>query len=373
MRVLVVLTQPPLPEGGAPGRTAIGLLRGLEAHGVDVHALAARQHFSLPGEPAADLPVEVLHVAPPPGGARGRLERLRRPRGEIARPEFLDRVRELALDADVVHLEETEAAWCDEGLANPSVVHVHYLVRRDRPLGAPWTKQFRDVLEYSLGERAAMRRHDHLVASSPLVAAALRGAAPRAEVVYAPLSLDPGLYPLAPLDGPPVAGLIGTAAWPPTAAAMRRLVATVWPRVRSLAPDATLLVAGRDSERLGLAAEPGVDVLGSVPSSRDFFGRLSVLLYPIERGSGMKVKVLEAIASGVPVVTTSAGAEGIEPTDGVVVEDTWERFARVGAELLRDSSARRARGAAARAAFDHSYAPQPATAPLVELYERLSA
>lgn len=372
MRVLVVLTQPPLPEGGAPGRTAIGLLRGLAGHGIDVQALAAKQHFAIPGEPPADLPVEVLPVLPPPHGLGQRLDRMRRPRGEIARPEFLERVHELAGGADVVHLEETETAWCDQGLELPSIVHIHYLVRQDRSFGPPWRKQFRDVVEFSLGERAAIRRHRYLVASSPLVAKALRSAAPHAEVVHAPLSLDPALYPMARLDGPPVAGLIGTAAWPPTAAAMRLLVSTVWPLVRSLVPEATLLVAGRGTESLDLVRTSGVELLGTLPSSRTFFQQISVLLNPMHRGSGMKVKVLEALASGVPVVTTLVGAEGIEAGDGVVVvEADWERFAKEAADVLRDPQARRQRGAAARAAFERRYAPAPATAPLVELYQRV--
>jgi glycosyltransferase involved in cell wall biosynthesis len=373
MRVLVVLTQPPLPEGGAPGRTAIGLLRGLAGHGVDVTAVAARQHFALSGDPVPGLPVEVVPVAPPPGGLRSRLQRVRRPRGELAQPEFLTRVRELAAQADIIHLEETETAWCDEGISLPSLVHIHYLVRRDRAFGPPWRKQFRDVMEFALGERAAIRRHNYLVASSPLVAEALRAAAPRAEVVRMPLSLDPALYPTAHLDGPPTAGLIGTAIWPPTAAAMRRLLETVWPRVRRLVPEATLAIAGRGSERLGLPPAQGVEVLGGLSSSREFFQRLSVLLFPIERGSGMKVKVLEAMASGVPVVTTPAGAEGIEPGNGVVIARDWERFSRAAAEVLRDPGARRQRGSEARATFERKYAPEPATRSLVDLYERMVA
>jgi hypothetical protein len=64
MKVLVILSQPPLPEGGAPGRCAIGLLRGLAAHGIEVRALAARQHFAIPGEVPPDLPVEEIEVLP---------------------------------------------------------------------------------------------------------------------------------------------------------------------------------------------------------------------------------------------------------------------------------------------------------------------
>ena len=179
----------------------------------------------------------------PLGPWAARLGRVRRPLGELA-GAFAERVREAAAGAALVHLEETETAWCDDGLELPSLVHLHYLARRDRDLGAPWSRQFRQVLDASRLERAAIRRHRHLVASSPLVADALRAAAPQAEIVRAPLSLDPDLYSPAPLDGPPTAGLIGTADWPPTADAIRTLVEDVWPRVELEAPDARLLDRG---------------------------------------------------------------------------------------------------------------------------------
>jgi glycosyltransferase involved in cell wall biosynthesis len=362
VRVLVVLTQPPLPEGSAPGKTALGLLRGLLEHGVEVRALAARRTFTLPGEGPADLPVEVVDVAPP-GAVEARLGRIRRPLGELA-GEFAARVREAARGADLLHLEETETVWCGEGVALPSLVHIHYLARSDRPFGAPWGKQFREVLDATRAERAARRRHRYLVASSPLVADALRRGASQTEVVLAPLSLDPSLYRQAPLDGPAVAGLIGTASWPPTAGAIRALLEDVWPLVRDEVPEAELRIAGRGTERLGFE--------GEVDSARDFFQQLSVLLFPLPRGSGMKVKVLEAMASGVPVVTTPAGAEGITPSDGVVVHTDPKVLASEAAELLRDDRARRERGIAARATFEERYSPGPATEPLVELYRRLT-
>jgi glycosyltransferase involved in cell wall biosynthesis len=356
VRALIVLTQPPLPEGGAPGRTAIGLLRGLMSHGVEVQAIAARRGFSVPGEVPADLPVEIVDVEPP-GPVRARLQRVTRPLGELT-GSFAQHVRAAAANADLVHLEETETVWCDEGIDKPSLVHLHYLARLDRGFGSPWSKQFREVLDATRAERAAVRRHRYVVASSPLVASKLRR-----EVVVAPLSLDPALYRPAPLDGPPTAGLIGTAAWPPTAAALRVLLDDVWPRVR--APETELVIAGRGTERFG--------GIGEVDSARELFQRFSLLLFPLPRGSGMKVKTLEAMASGVPVVTTPAGAEGIEPSDGVIVETDPDRLAAAARELLTDQAARRERGAAARADFERKYSPGPATEPLVELYERMLA
>jgi glycosyltransferase involved in cell wall biosynthesis len=83
------------------------------------------------------------------------------------------------------------------------------------------------------------------------------------------------------------------------------------------------------------------------------------------------VKTLEAMASGVPVVTTPAGAEGIAPSDGVIVETEPDRLAAAARELLMDGAARSERGAAGRADFERHYSPGPATAPLIDVYERM--
>jgi glycosyltransferase involved in cell wall biosynthesis len=131
-------------------------------------------------------------------------------------------------------------------------------------------------------------------------------------------------------------------------------------------------VAGRGVEHLGLPPAGGVEVVGTVGSAVEFLHGLSVLVFPLDRGSGMKVKVLESIAVGLPVVTTPAGAEGVDAGAGIAVHSSDEELAGAAAELLADPAVRRERGAAARTAFERSYAPAPATAPLVELYSRMA-
>ena len=211
--------------------------------------------------------------------------------------------------ADVLHLEEVETAWLSEDIGVPSLLRLQYFVRWDRDVGPPWTRRFRHAIEFELAERAAIRRHDTFIPASPRVADEIRRRRPDATVRLVPLCLDPDDYPPAPLDGPPRAGIIGTAGWPITAAAMRQLVDDLWPRVLRLAPDASLVVAGRGTRELGLQGR-NVEVLGEVPSAVAFLRGLSVLLYPIMRGSGVKVKTLESVACGLPVVDDAAGCRG---------------------------------------------------------------
>jgi glycosyltransferase involved in cell wall biosynthesis len=373
VRVLVVTSTPPLAEGAPGGRCALGLLRGLVEHGVAVQALSPRRPFDPPGAVAPDLALEEVELGSPDRGFGARqVERLRRPMGELTAPSFVDRIRDLAASADIVHLEEVEAAATGTASA-PTVAHLHYRARLDTAVAPLWRAGARAAAERALAERRAIRRHRYLLANSPKVADTLRRDGSHAEVLVVPLTLDPSLYVLAEHAGPPVAGIIGTATWPPTAAAIERLVARVWPLVRRACPDARLRIAGRGTETLDVEGEAGVEVVGPVESSAAFLRELSCLIYPAPRGSGMKVKVLESLASGVPVLTTVHGAEGLPPSPAVVVSERDDELAAATATLLRDPVARREVGAEARGLFDARFAPGPATEPLLDLYQRMSS
>ena len=374
LRVLVVLPFPPLVEGGAASRCALGMLRGLMAHGVDLHVLAANLRHDLDDMPPDDLPIEVVRT-PHPSRRRTRWLRFTQPHAVLATTPFAPLVRERARDADVVHFVELAGASLIPLVDRPAVAQIHCLTRRDRDIRPPWTAEGRTGLELLRAERRVFRQASWLLVNSREVAAPLAAMAPHARVAVAPLPLDPTAYtPRATLEAP-VAGLIGTAEWPPTANAVERLLRGVWPRVLERRPDARLLLAGFGMEREafpGVPDLPGVEWRGRVDSATDFLRELSVLLYPLGRGSGAKIKVLEAIALGVPVVTTPDGAEGIGGPDGLVVDTDDGALAAATAALLDDPVARAVAGAAAHETFMEHHAPLPASAPVLALYEQMA-
>jgi len=379
LRVLVVLPFPPLVEGGAASRCAIGMLRGLAGHGVELQVLAAHLRNDMREGPKGDLPDDLpIELTPLAHPSRKQTRRLRfaKPASVLERTPFVQLVRERAANVDVVHFVELAAGTLIPVVDRPAVTQVHCLTRRDRDIRPPWTSDGRIAIELLRAERRIFKQSRWLLVNSHEVADPLAKIAPHAHVAVAPLPLDPAIYaPRAPLDAP-VAGLIGTAEWPPTANAVQRLLTSVWPRVLERRPDARLLLAGFGMERSAfphLPDLPGVEWRGTVPSATDFLRELGVLLYPLGRGSGAKIKVLEALALGVPIVTTPDGAEGIGSHDGVVVDTDDGALADATAALLDDAQARQTAGAAAYDTFCSHHAPLPATLPLLELYEQMAA
>jgi glycosyltransferase involved in cell wall biosynthesis len=119
-------------------------------------------------------------------------------------------------------------------------------------------------------------------------------------------------------------------------------------------PEGDTTVPLEQSERYAAAARVAGDdvvVTGRVPSVEPYFERAQVIVCPLREGGGVKVKVLEALARGKAVVTTSVGVQGLGPAadDALRVEDRPRRFARAVAEILRDETERRRLEQAAKA------------------------
>src|SRR5438105_6600906 len=100
--------------------------------------------------------------------------------------------------------------------------------------------------------------------------------------------------------------------YPSNADGVRWFMPDVFPRVRSLAPAASMTIIGpRPPRDLALLANgDSIRVTGYVPDLAPYLSGAALMVVPVRAGSGMRVRILEALARGVPVVTTSMGAEG---------------------------------------------------------------
>lgn len=149
----------------------------------------------------------------------------------------------------------------------------------------------------------------------------LREIAPAARTVVVPAGLPLEEYdPLpAPAAGaPPLFVSAGSLQFPPTADGVLWFAREGWPHVRAAQPGARLRIVGHcpESIRATLAALPGVEVLGRVEDVRPHLAGAHAFVVPLRAGSGVRIKILEALAWEIPVVTTRLGAEGIPAEAG---------------------------------------------------------
>jgi len=126
---------------------------------------------------------------------------------------------------------------------------------------------------------------------------------------------------------------------------------SVLPLIVKALPQARLLVAGSDPPPRHGFIDPAnaIDLLGFVEDIQPLFSSCALFVCPIRSGSGVRVKLLEAFASGIPVVSTYLGAEGLARADGEFcsLADDAETFAAKAIQLLQDSET--AAGMAGRA------------------------
>ncbi len=137
------------------------------------------------------------------------------------------------------------------------------------------------------------------------------------------------------------------------------LCGEIWPRVRARVPGARLRLVGPNPSPAvrALEGQPGVEVVGYAPDLRDELARATAVLVPLRMGTGTKNKILQSLAMARPVVTTSAGNEGLGAISGrhLLVTDGAESFAAAIVRLHDDPCLRTALGAAGRAWVSAEY------------------
>jgi glycosyltransferase involved in cell wall biosynthesis len=192
-----------------------------------------------------------------------------------------------------------------------------------------------DFLPMTPAEEAALlARADTIVAIQEREAEAFRGMLPGKTVITVPMPATPQPQPWsAAIPGRClfVGGYSGH-----NIEAVKWLVSDIWPRVLAERPDAQLIIAGTVGRCLK-EPHPGVQVLGPVDDLRAEYAKTSVCLVPLPLGTGLKIKLIEAMSYGRPVVTTPTGAEGfpeVEAGQVTIVATGADYFAAATTRLL---------------------------------------
>ena len=182
--------------------------------------------------------------------------------------------------------------------------------------------------------------------------------------------------PDVPID-PDSIVFVGAMSFGPNIAAVEWFIREILPRIVAIRPAATFTVVGRDPtpaiEELG--SRPGVTVTGRVDDVRAYLAAASVVVTPMVSGSGIKNKVLEALAMQRPVASTPLGVEGVAAVAGrdLVVASGPDELARAIAGLLADRGEAERIAVNGRRLVEAMYTWEAAAARYAGLYAELAA
>lgn len=191
-------------------------------------------------------------------------------------------------------------------------------------------------------ERALLAKSDAVIAIQSTEAAYVRNVLPASRVILAPMAVEPVLRATPGRNGQLL--FVGSSTHP-NVIGLQWFFNEIWPKVLEAAPHARLVVAG-NINRAFPTPPKGVAFIGVAPDLRPLYEESGVVISPLVAGSGLKIKLIEALAEGKAVVATSITLQGVEreAAQGVEVADDPERFGKAILELLDNEDARRELG-----------------------------
>jgi glycosyltransferase involved in cell wall biosynthesis len=169
----------------------------------------------------------------------------------------------------------------------------------------------------------------------------------------------------------------GTLWYEPNLDAARWLAEDIFPLIRLDFPDMELSIVGDDppEEVRNLARRPGISVTGSVEDIHPYLRQALIFAAPIRTGSGTRQKILDAMAMGLPVISTSVGCEGLEVEEGenICLAETPEEFREKVRRLVRDREFRSHIARGGRRLVEEKYSRRAAVEKLAALWREVEA
>jgi glycosyltransferase involved in cell wall biosynthesis len=218
-------------------------------------------------------------------------------------------------------------------------------------------------------EGLILRQFDHTLAVTEPDRQALiqasgngKGSYPEENILVVPIAVDTKqLQPRGRKADSNRIVTLGTLHYPPNADGIRWFAQEVFPLVRQQVPEASLTIIGKNppNDFLQMAERDpqAFTVTGYVPELTPYLDEAALMVVAVRAGGGMRVRILEAFAQAMPVVTTTVGLEGIEarPGEDVLVADGPQAFAEAVVRLLRDPQLQARLAASGRRLAEQGY------------------
>lgn len=221
-------------------------------------------------------------------------------------------------------------------------------------------------------EEFAIRQTSFLVPISSLDLGHFNSMGFRGQFCLCPIGIDPNKYlPETQAFRHFAVFSLGSMDWLPNLEGIDWFRKEVWPDFHRKFPDATLHIAGRNMPESWLSdRDSGIEIHGEVPDAVSFMNKYPVMIVPLFSGSGMRAKIIEAMALGRTVVTTTVGLEGIPGEDGrsVCLADSREGFVRQLSDLALDKAKMEAIGKAGRKLVSEYFQSSAIAQKLLESY-----
>jgi len=234
-----------------------------------------------------------------------------------------------------------------------------------------------DVWKLKLWEAFYWRRSDFLAAVSDDDVIQIRALAPDKKVDVIPNGVDFSYFGKRKYQKNKQPTVLFGAAdfhWMQNKEGVKILIEDVWPQIKKQVKDARLWIVGKVAPKaLSVYANRKDIIIQEIDESREAYQRAWVLVAPIRSGGGSRTKFFEAMASGLPIVTTPEGIEGIEIKNNqeVVVEDNLDHLAKKAAELLIDKKKAERIGLGGKKLAKRKYDWSQSAKKLDELYKQI--
>lgn len=398
MKLLILSTKLPYPPRDGGAIATLNLAAGLADTGVEVSMLTfnTSKHYTDPGTLPADLREKItFHTVDKDTSIRPlmALINLIFSRKPYIAARFRDRkFRKKLIDLlasggfDFVQMEGPYLAHyipdirrcCPAGIAlrAHNVEHRIWEKRRQHETG-PLRKFYFRLLAKRIRklEEDVLRRIDLLI---PISApdADLLGSEKNLPSITIPAGLNMEEYPLASGESGNDICFIGALDWAPNQEGLAWFIDLVLSKVLDEKPGAKLHVAGRNAPQglSSLLSHPAVVFHGEVEDAKAYMCKCGILAVPLLTGSGIRIKILEGMAMGMSVITTTVGAAGLPVVNGkhLYIEDDPQQFAQRLLEMLGNHSGQQTIGTEARKMIRENFDTFTIASRLGELYKKMA-